>query len=82
MSQQNSDQPVLGHIDLLIKEEERLYATKKLTAKDRTRLEAIKVELDQSWDLLRQRRALRDSARTRTRPSSARLKLSKTTSSR
>ncbi len=60
MSQQNSDQPVLGHIDLLIKEEERLYATKKLTAKDRTRLEAIKVELDQSWDLLRQRRALRE----------------------
>lgn len=60
MSKENSDQPVLGHIDSLIKEEESLYATKKLTAKDRTRLEAIKVELDQSWDLLRQRRALRE----------------------
>ena len=63
MSKENSDQPVLGHIDSLIKEEERLYATKKLTAKDRTRLEAIKVELDQSWDLLRQRRALREFGR-------------------
>ena len=54
---------MLGHIDSLIKEEERLYGKKELTAKDRTRLQALKVELDQSWDLLRQRRALREFAR-------------------
>jgi hypothetical protein len=60
MSKENSEQPVLGHIDALIKEEERLYAKQELTTKDRTRLEALKVELDQTWDLLRQRRALRE----------------------
>ncbi len=71
MAKQNSDQPVLGHIDSLIKEEERLYAKKELTAKDRTRLQALKVELDQSWDLLRQRRALREFGRD---PNNAKLR--------
>jgi Protein of unknown function (DUF2630) len=30
---------------------------------DRRRLESLKVSLDQSWDLLRQRRALREAGR-------------------
>jgi Protein of unknown function (DUF2630) len=58
MAKKSTDQPVLGHIDALVKEEERLYAKSKLSEADNKRLEAIKVELDQAWDLLRQRRAL------------------------
>ncbi len=63
MSNKSSDQPVLGHIDGLVKEEERLYAQSELTEADRDRLAKIKVELDQYWDLLRQRRALREFGR-------------------
>ena len=51
---------MLGHIDGLVKEEERLYAMGELTDDDRDRLAKLKVELDQCWDLLRQRRALRE----------------------
>ncbi len=62
-SGKSSDQPVLGHIDSLVKEEELLYAKSALSDADRDRLAKIKVELDQSWDLLRQRRALREFGR-------------------
>jgi hypothetical protein len=57
---QGKEQPVLNHIDRLVKEEERLYGQRQLTDDDRTRLSELKVELDQCWDLLRQRRALRE----------------------
>jgi hypothetical protein len=60
MGNENKDQSVLGHIDGLVKEEESLYAKSELTDDDRGRLAEIKVELDQCWDLLRQRRALRE----------------------
>lgn len=60
MTSDNKDQSVLSHIDSLVKEEERLYAHSELTDADRQRLAALKVELDQCWDLLRQRRALRE----------------------
>ena len=60
MANQKTDQPVLSHIDQLVKEEERLYAKNGLTDDDQARLAAVKVELDQCWDLLRQRRALRE----------------------
>lgn len=60
MTSDNKDQSVLSHIDSLVKEEERLYARGELTDGDRQRLAALKVELDQCWDLLRQRRALRE----------------------
>jgi hypothetical protein len=63
MLDESKDQPVLGHIDGLVKEEERLYAKGELTDDDRERLARIKVELDQCWDLLRQRRALREFGR-------------------
>ena len=56
----DTDQPVLGHIDELVKEEERLYAKSDRTTDDQQRLAALKVELDRCWDLLRQRRALRE----------------------
>jgi len=60
MASEKSDQSVLGHIDQLVKEEERLYAKNGLTDEDQARLAEVKVALDQCWDLLRQRRALRE----------------------
>lgn len=60
MAPKDKDQTVLGHIDELVKEEERLYAQGELSVDDRQRLNDVKVELDQCWDLLRQRRALRE----------------------
>jgi len=60
MAIEKKDQSVLSHIDGLVKEEERLYGQNELTDDDRGRLVELKVELDQCWDLLRQRRALRE----------------------
>ena len=60
MATEDKDKSVLNHIDLLVKEEERLYGRSELTNDDRERLGQLKVELDQCWDLLRQRRALRE----------------------
>ena len=60
MANQKTDRPVLKHIEQLVKEEHRLRGEKGLTDPDHRRLEAIQVELDQCWDLLRQRRALRE----------------------
>jgi hypothetical protein len=54
------DQPVLNHIQILVSEEHRLYGQGALGDADRERLTTINVELDQCWDLLRQRRALRE----------------------
>jgi hypothetical protein len=58
--EKKEDQSVLNHIDSLVKEEERLYGCSELTDDNRRRLAELKVELDQYWDLLRQRRALRE----------------------
>jgi hypothetical protein len=60
MAAEDKDQSVLSHINGLVKEEERLYGKRALTEDDTARLEQLKVELDQCWDLLRQRRALRE----------------------
>jgi uncharacterized protein DUF2630 len=60
MANEKSDQTVLSHIDQLVQEEERLYAKNGLTEEDQARLGEVKVALDQCWDLLRQRRALRE----------------------
>jgi len=60
MANEKNDQSVLSHIDQLVKEEERLYAKNGLTEEDQARLAEVKVALDQCWDLLRQRRALRE----------------------
>ena len=57
-----NDQQIREHIEQLISEEHRLREHGdggKLTADDRKRLEHIEVQLDQFWDLLRQRRARR-----------------------
>jgi len=60
MSNQDQDKPVRHHIEELVQEEHRLREHPSLTDRDRSRLQAIQVELDQCWDLLRQRRALRE----------------------
>jgi hypothetical protein len=60
MANEKNDQSVLSHIDQLVKEEERLYAKNGLTDEDQARLAEVRVALDQCWDLLRQRRALRE----------------------
>ena len=52
------DRSVLGHINELVREEEYLYAKSEPSVDDRQRLSQLKIELDQCWDLLRQRRAL------------------------
>jgi hypothetical protein len=60
MADKDLDQPVREHIEHLVKEEHRLHGQKSLTDPDHRRLKEIQVELDQCWDLLRQRRALRE----------------------
>jgi uncharacterized protein DUF2630 len=61
-----SDETLLERIDALVQEEHRLQQREEADATDeqalageRDRLEAISVELDRCWDLLRQRRARR-----------------------
>ncbi len=60
MAVKDSDDSVLNKIDSLVKEEEQFYERGELTAEDTKRLSEVKVQLDQCWDLLRQRRALRE----------------------
>jgi hypothetical protein len=59
-----SDQSVADHIEALVAEEHRLLdhggSQHGLTPEEHTRLEEVRVELDRLWDLMRQRRALRD----------------------
>jgi hypothetical protein len=55
-----TDRPVQKHIEDLVAEEHRLREHKTPSETDEKRLRAIEVELDQCWDLLRQRRALRE----------------------
>ena len=60
MATEDRDQSVLKHINELVQEEEQLYGRSEITEDDRERLNKLKVELDRCWDLLRQRRALRE----------------------
>lgn len=57
------DQQVLSRIDELVQEEEQLLHRHEgeagLGPEEHARLEELKVQLDQAWDYLRQRRALR-----------------------
>ena len=58
--QKTTDATVLAKITDLVHEEQTLYGLNALTDHDQVRLEAIQVELDQCWDLLRQRKARRE----------------------
>lgn len=54
-----TDGSVLRHIEELVTEEHHLQAQESLSEHECARLRGLEVELDQTWDLLRQRRALR-----------------------
>ena len=57
------DPQIHGTIEQLVAEEHELWqreAAGVASEDDRARLQQLKVSLDQSWDLLRQRRALRE----------------------
>ena len=60
------DPQIHGTIEQLVAEEHELWereAAGNAGEGDRQRLQELKVALDQCWDLLRQRRALRDANR-------------------
>ncbi|HEY9339291.1 DUF2630 family protein [Kribbella sp. NPDC003505] len=60
----NDDKSIFSRIDELVSEEHELrskHAAGQVdNADEQTRLRALEVELDQCWDLLRQRRAKRE----------------------
>lgn len=62
-----NDRRILDHINELVDEEHALYRRSEqeggLSAVERERLHQLKVQLDQAWDLLDQRRALRSAGR-------------------
>jgi hypothetical protein len=60
MPEPKGDAGVIGKIEALVHEEQRLYSGQNLDDSAKVRLEKIQVELDQCWDLLRQRRAKRE----------------------
>jgi hypothetical protein len=62
-----SDESIAARIERLVTEEQGLRRREEADTSDvgaleqaRERLRAVEVELDQCWDLLRRRRALRD----------------------
>ncbi len=58
------DEEILGRIDELVAEEQRLHELSShgdaLSDTDRAKLTEVELGLDQCWDLLRQRRARRN----------------------
>jgi hypothetical protein len=62
-----SDESIAARIESLVDEEHKLRGSEEHDAadpsqlgEDQRRLEEVQIELDRCWDLLRQRRALRD----------------------
>ena len=62
-----SDESIADRIESLVAEEHKLREREETDSKDteslatdQRRLRAVQIELDRCWDLLRQRRALRD----------------------
>ena len=62
-----SDESIASRIERLVAEEHQLRDREQADSsneaaleEDRERLETVELELDRCWDLLRQRRALRD----------------------
>jgi len=60
---QDKDRTLLEHVEELVAEEHELWNRGARDEPGQKRLEDLKVELDQCWDLLRQRRALADAGR-------------------
>jgi uncharacterized protein DUF2630 len=62
-----SDESITARIEQLVTEEQDLRSREQTDspdadalARDRNRLRSVEIELDRCWDLLRQRRALRE----------------------
>ena len=58
-----NDKDILQHIQSLVEEEHQLLKLEeegKIQGDQRDRAKALEVDLDQCWDLLRQRRAKRE----------------------
>lgn len=55
-----SDKSILDHISTLVDEEHHLRSGAGLSEDQVKRLKRVEEELDQCWDLLRQRRAKRE----------------------
>jgi hypothetical protein len=62
-----SDETIAARIERLVAEEHRLRSREQVDVdhadqldEDQRRLQDVEIELDRCWDLLRQRRALRD----------------------
>ncbi len=51
---------IITHIKNLVDEEQRLYGKGDLSDTERNELDSIQIQLDQYWDLLRQRRARKE----------------------
>ena len=60
MAKPTTDESIVRKIEGLVHEEQHLCGKSELADHDQVRLEEIKVELDQCWDLLRQRDARRE----------------------
>jgi hypothetical protein len=58
-----NDKSILNHIEELVAEEQRLYSKNNIKDDEREKLKTLEVQLDQYWDLLRQRRALREAGK-------------------
>ncbi|HZS69907.1 MAG TPA: DUF2630 family protein [Burkholderiales bacterium] len=60
MDDASKDIRVLTHTQRLVAEEQKLFEHGSLTEEQGRRRKDLQVELDQCWDLLRQRRVARD----------------------
>jgi hypothetical protein len=55
-----TDLEVMDKIKALLDKEHKLYSKDGLSLEERKEVEKLQVELDRYWDLLRQRRALKE----------------------
>ena len=63
MEDHGNEAAALEHIQRLVAEEHQLFEQGSRSVKEDKRLVDLQVQLDQCWDLLRQRRALRETGR-------------------
>ena len=63
MEDHGNEAAALDHIQRLVAEEHQLFEQGSRSVKEDKRLADLQVQLDQCWDLLRQRRALRETGR-------------------
>ena len=55
-----TDREIMDKIKDLLEKEHNLYSKDGLSSKERKEAEKVQVDLDRYWDLLRQRRALKE----------------------